>query len=396
VIALAAALLVSLGALVSVTAAPALAQEADTARAVVDRPFVEGGQDDKPHLFDLAGRLAVGGYAEGHFRFLRADGVTEEQTFLARRFNVFFNSQISDFVRFGAELEIEEGGEEILLEFMTIDLAVHRALNLRGGMILVPLGRFNLAHDSPRNPFTDRPLVSTDLEGVALSEPGFGLFGLFPLGGPARVTYQLYAVNGFDEGVLEGDPAGTRIPAGRGNFEDNNNSPAVVGRLAWSPRQGIELGASAHSGAYNVYSADGLDVDERRDLTMWVLDAGATVGALELTGEAAFATIDVPAGLGPLFASSERGLYADAVLPFWRDRIATMTGSFFAAKLRLDYVDFDADLPGDDELRVSAGLNFHPTRDTAFKLDLFRGRTHDRFNNPADEFGVLFSAATYF
>ena len=382
--------------LACLVAAPAVAQEADTARAAVERPFVEGGQDDKPHLFDLAGRLAVGGYAEGHFRFIRADGITEEQTFLAKRFNVFFNSQVSNFVRFGAELEIEEGGEEILLEFMTIDLAVHRALNLRGGMILVPLGRFNLAHDSPRNPFTDRPLVSTDLVGVALSEPGFGLFGLLPLGGPARLTYELYAVNGFDEGVLEGDPAGTRIPAGSENFEDNNNSLSGVGRLAWSPRHGIELGASAHTGAYNVYSADGLDVDERRNLTIWALDAEATVGGLELTGEAAFATIDVPAGLGPLFASSQRGLYADAVLPFWNGRIATMPGSFFAAKVRLDYVDFDTDLRGDDELRVSAGLNFHPTRDTAFKLDLFRARTHDRFNSPADEFGVLFSAATYF
>jgi hypothetical protein len=203
-------------------------------------------------------------------------------------------------------------------------------------------------------------------------------------------------VNGFDEGVLEGDASGTRIPAGRGNFDDNNNSPAVVGRLAWSPRQGIELGASAHSGAYNIYSADGLDLDERRDLTIWALDAEAVLGPLELAGEAAFATIDVPPGLGPLFAGAQRGLYVDAVAPFWKDRIATMPGSSFAAKLRLDHVDFDRDRRGDDELRVSAGLNFHPTRDTAFKLDVFRARTHDRFNNPADEFGLLFSAATYF
>lgn len=375
---------------------PASAQEADTARAGQERPFVEGGQDDKPHLFDLAGRLAVGGYAEGHYRFARSDGLTEEHTFLAKRFNVFFNSQISDFVRFGAELEFEEGGEEVKLEFMTIDLAVHRALNLRGGMILVPLGRFNLAHDSPRNPFTDRPLVSTDIVGVALSDPGFGLFGLFPLGGPGRITYEMYAVNGFDAGILDEDPAGTRIPAGRGNFEDNNDSPSGVGRLAWSPRQGIEFGASAHTGAYNVYTADGLDVDERRNLTIRALDAEATLGPLELTGEAALATIDIPDGLGPLFAREQRGMYADAVLPFARGRIATMPASFFAAKLRLDYVDFDADLRGDDVLRVTAGLNFHPTRDTTFKLDVFRGRTHDRFNTPADEFGVLFSAATYF
>ena len=42
-----------------------------------------------------------------------------------------------------------------------IDFEVHPALNFRGGIILSPLGRFNLAHDSPANELTDRPLVST-------------------------------------------------------------------------------------------------------------------------------------------------------------------------------------------------------------------------------------------
>jgi hypothetical protein len=361
-----------------------------------DRAFIEGGRGDRPYLVDLAGRLAIGGYAEGHFRFARQDGVTEELSFEAKRFNLFFNSQISDFVRFGTELEVEEGGEELKLEYMTIDLAVHRSLNLRGGMILVPLGRFNLAHDSPLNPFTDRPLVATDIEAVALSEPGFGAFGLFPMGGPARVTYELYAVNGLDSGVLEGSADGTRIPEGRGNFEDNNNSLSVVGRVAWSPIAGTGIGVSAHTGAYNVSSIEGVEVDERRDVTIWAIDGEAGVGPLQLTGEAAFASIDIPPALGPLFASSQRGFHVDAVLPFWRGRLATMPTSFFAAKVRIDYVDLDTDLPGDDQLRVSAGINFQPTNDTVIKLDGFRGRTHDRFNNPADQFGVLFSVATYF
>ena len=52
--------------------------------------------------------------------------------------------------------------------------------------------------------------------------------------------------------------------------------------------------------------------------------------------------------------------------------------------------------PGDDRLRFSIGINFRPTSDTAFKLDYFTGRSHDRFNNAADQAGILFSAATYF
>ena len=65
------------------------------------------------------------------------------------------------------------------LEYAAIDIRLHPAVTLRAGMLLSPLGRFNLAHDSPLNEFTDRPLVSTEMLGVALSEPGLGAFGQF-------------------------------------------------------------------------------------------------------------------------------------------------------------------------------------------------------------------------
>jgi len=73
-----------------------------------------------------------------------------------------------------------------------------------------------------------------------------------------------------------------------------------------------------------------------------------------------------------------------------------MPESFLAGGARLDVVDFDADIPGDMVRRVSVGLNFRPTEDTVLKLDYVRGRTRDRFNNPSDHAGLLFSAATYF
>ena len=216
-----------------------LAGQQDT---VPPPPFVEGGIFDKPYLTTLLGRTALGGYAEAHARFERVDGVTEEFGFEAKRFNLFTSTRVSDFVRIGAEIEIEEGGEEIKLEYAAIDVLMHPAVTLRAGMILAPLGRFNLAHDSPRNQFTDRPLVSTEVLGVALSEAGLGFLGLAPLGGDARLTYEVYAVNGFGDGLIHEAPGGTRLPLGRQNFEDHNKSPAFVGRLALSPRNGWEVG----------------------------------------------------------------------------------------------------------------------------------------------------------
>lgn len=374
--------------------APAAAQ--DTAQVRPPRPFVEGGQYDRPYLAHLLGRTAVGGYAEAHARWERADGVTEEAGFSAKRWNLFTATQVSDFVRIGAELEFEDGTEEIRLEYAAIDVGIHPVFSLRAGMLLSPLGKFNLAHDSPRNEFTDRPLIATELLGVTLSEPGLGAFGLFGLGGAARVTYELYAVNGFNDGLLASSGDGTRIPLGRDNAEDNNASPTLVGRVAYSPKVGYEIGVSGHRGAWNQFSLDGNQVDERRNLAIWVVDVEAVVAGIRLLSEAGLARIDIPPALRGIYAERQGGLYVQALRPFGAGWVGTMPQSEFAGAVRLDFVDFDRDIPGDNVLRVSLGLNFRPTSDTVLKLNYIRGASRDRFNNRSDEAGVLFSVATYF
>jgi hypothetical protein len=371
-------------------AAPVAGQRSDTTRA-----FVEGGVYDRPYLVRLLGRTAIGGYAEAHARWTRVDGATDDAGFVAKRFNLFTATQVSDWVRVGAEIEFEEGGEEIKLEYAAIDVIVHPMFAIRGGMILSPLGRFNLAHDSPLNPFTDRPLVSTEILGVALSEPGLGVLGSIPLGAGARMTYELYGVNGFHSGVIEDGP-GTHIPSGRANLEDNNASPAFVGRLTWSPSIRLELGVSAHHGAYNVFQRDGAAVEERRNLTIGAFDLDASIGGFSIAGELASAWLDVPESLEPISATRQRGGYLDIVREVGAGAIATMPSSFFTVKLRLEAVDRDATVAGDAIRQAGLGLTFHPTRDTALKLDYVRGRSRDRFLNASDNAGILFSIATYF
>jgi hypothetical protein len=380
-----------------VAALPASAQRDTTAaRDTIDRPFVRGGVYDKPYLTRLGGRTTIGGYAEAHARWERVDGQRDEAGFEAKRFNLFTNTRVSDFVRIGAELEFEDGGREIKLEYAAIDVRIHPSLTLRGGMLLSPLGKFNLSHDSPLNEFTDRPLVSTELLGVALSEPGFGAFGQFGLARTGRITYELYATNGFHDGMITESESGTRIPLGRGNFEDNNGSPALVGRIAVSPTQAYELGISAHHGAYNVSVEEGIRVDERRDLSIVAVDAEASVMGVRLSAEAARASIDIPAGLSGVYAGRQHGAYVEAVRPFGRGWIATMPASSFAAKARADYVDFDGDQRGHTTGQLSLGVNFRPTQDSVLKLDYVRGRSRDEFNNLSQHAFVLFSLATYF
>jgi len=372
------------------------AQVRDTVRADSTRPFVRGGVYDKPYQTRLLGRTAIGGYAEAHARYERVDGITGGLGFEAKRFNIFTSTRVSDFVRMAAELEFEEGGEEVKLEYAAIDVRIHPALTLRGGMLLSPLGRFNLSHDSPLNEFTDRPLVSTEILGVALSEPGFGILGQLPAGRQGRVTWEAYFTNGFHDGLITNSPEGTRIPLGRGNTEDQNASPAFVGRLAWSPAIGYELGASAHHGAWNVFTRDGEAVDDRRDLTLGVIDGEAVLAGFRLSGEAALARADIPPGLSGTYASRQAGFFVDLARDFGSGWIRTAPGSSFTLKARLDAIDFDTEAVGQHVRQFGAGLNFRPTSESVIKTELVRGWGYDRFNNRSDFVRLLASFATYF
>lgn len=379
-------------------ATPAAAQQRDTAtvRDSTDRPFVRGGVYDKPFENRLGSRTAFGGYAEAHARYERADGAAEESGFVAKRFNLFASARVSDVVRFASELEFEEGGEEVKIEFAAIDLRIHPSFALRGGMVLSPLGRFNLSHDSPLNEFTDRPLVSTELIGVALSEPGFGALGQFRAGARGRITYEAYATNGFHDGLISDAEDGTRVPLGRGNFEDNNGSPALVGRLAWSPQPAFEFGFSAHHGAYNVFETEGVVVDDRRNATIAVVDFDVSVAGTRVQGEAATANVQIPQGLKGIYASGQRGVFVEAIREFGRGVVRTLPASTFAAKARWDAVDFNTAVPGDSRVQFTAGVNFRPTAESVLKLDYVRGWVRDEFNNKGARAALLLSLATYF
>lgn len=379
----------------SVLASP-LAAQVPTDSTDNAPPFVAGGVYDRPYLTNLLGRTAIGGYVEAQTRWEQVDGVREGLGFQLKRWNIFTATQVNDFIRVGAELEFEELGEEITLEYAAIDFTVHPSVTFRAGAILSPLGRFNLSHDSPRNEFTDRPIVSTDIIGTALTEPGVGVLGSLPLGRMGRMTYEVYAVNGFHDGLLNLSSEGVRLPAGKGNFEDNNSSPAAVGRLAWSPSLGYEVAVSGHRGAWNRFEIDGERVEDRRDLTILAVDGEAVIGGVALSGEAVRASIELPPTLEGLFASRQHGLYMQAVKEFGSGWIRTMPGSFFEAGARFDAVDFDLDESGDSRKRITLGLNFRPSRDVALKLDYIRGRTRDRFNTAGEEAGLLFSIASYF
>lgn len=371
-------------------------------------PFQRGGIYDRPYILKLGGNTALGGYAEMNSNYVRVDGIAEGFSLEQRRFNIFLYSAISPHVKLTSELEFEHGTEEIALETALVDILLATPLNLRAGILLPPIGRFNITHDSPRYNVIDRPLVSTEIIPSTLSEVGVGFFGAFYATPFDRFTYEIYAVNGLHDGVILGTGEGTRIPAGKSPLafeEDNNGSPALTGRLAYNPRFGGEIGLSFYTGRYNTFKLEGVEIDEPRSLRMFACDAEYRKRRLLVRGEAALAQIDIPPDHvdNDFLAENQRGFFVEGNYALLRRPLLGMPEANVIIFSRYDYIDLHhgkfektGQSIGDSKKRLTAGLAFRPTADTAIRLSYWRQWEYDTFNNLAHAMNVQLGIATYF
>ncbi|MEO9069773.1 MAG: hypothetical protein ABI261_01980, partial [Ginsengibacter sp.] len=148
-----------------------------TMDAIYNRPFLKLGKTP----------VSIGGYMESNWQYVSTSGISVGNQFQFRRFSLFVSSAISKRVNFLSEIEYENDptgdpdlartGPEFEIEYAALDIQFHPLLNLRGGMILNPIGAFNQNHDGPKWEFTDRPIAMTQMLPDTWSNTGFGIYG---------------------------------------------------------------------------------------------------------------------------------------------------------------------------------------------------------------------------
>jgi len=378
-------------------------------------------------------RTTVGGYMDLQYRLFnssKSTGIGQPSTgagsssFDQQRFVPFFYSDITDRLKVAAELEIEHGirsksaqadsgGIEVSLEFATIDYLINEKLNFRAGIILLPVGKFNLLHDSPLNDLSDRPLVATAIIPSTLSETGAGFYGTFYPTRLSKLDYELYATQGFNGYDKLGNPVigetnGLRDARQRVSTVDdgldNNNGKAAVGRVAFSPILGVEFGGSGYFGTY--------DPASKRPLSIWAADLTLQRGPFELIGEAAWVyardnnkLLDgmpaIDTLTGRLRPRRMDGYYVQANYHFlpqflrrWAPSYFT-EASTFTAVVRWDQINTNSEFSDTKKERLTFGLNFRPVEDTVFKVD-YQFNFEDGKNNFIRNDGLVLSVATYF
>jgi len=385
-----------------------------------------GGRTIYAKPFVKAPKAILGGYMD--FEVTDCNGsardCSEGLEFDQVRFIPFIYSNVTERIQVAAEIEFEHGGPQnnqkdgdVKIEFATFDYLIEDWVNFRAGILLSPLGRFNLLHDSPLNDLTLRPLVSRLIIPTTLSESGLGMYGTFYPTRLSKVDYEVYIVNGFDGETknLFSEKNGLRSSEGS-QKTDNNQSKSILARVAVSPFLGAEVGGSIHHGKY--------DDAGKKDLTITAVDWTLQRGPFEIIGEAAWANIEggnrqpigagvgggVPAA-GAVPPANMAGFYVQGnyhFMPAFLKRMAPThftDASTFTAIIRYGEVDTNTDngTNRNDLKRLTIGGNFRPIEDTVFKLgytfnDEEAGSTDTGApsDNPGRNNGWQFSVATYF
>ncbi|RYZ56525.1 MAG: hypothetical protein EOP49_00050 [Sphingobacteriales bacterium] len=366
--------------------------------AVYNRPFNQFGKLP----------VALGGYMEANYQYLAQDGVSERHQFQFRRMTLFVSSTISKRIKFLSEIEFEDGAKEISVEFASIDFEFNPLFNLRGGIVLNPIGAFNQNHDGPKWEFVDRPLSATQLLPATFSNVGFGVYGK-KYSGNWVYGYEVYLTNGFNERIIDNAQGRTFLPATKedpNRFEESfNGSMLSTAKIALRHRKVGEIGFSYMGGVYNKFEDDGLKIDRRRLAQVSAIDFNTTLPTkTSITGEWAWVTVDLPDAFTEQFARKQQGGFLDIVHPILQRRMFGFEGAVLNAALRLEYVDWNRGRfkttggPISDHVYgIVPAISWRPSTQTVLRFNYRYQWQRDLLGNPPSRLGGFqFGISSYF
>ena len=367
--------------------------------ALYNRPFLQLGKLP----------VALGGYVEANYQYLQENGITEGHQFQMRRMSLFVSSSISNRIKFLSEIEFEDGAKEISVEFASVDFEFNPLLNLRGGIVLNPIGAFNQNHDGPKWEFVDRPIAATQMLPATFSNAGFGLYGK-KYKKDWAFAYEAYLTNGFNDLIINNAENKTFLPATKEDpdrFEESfNGSPLFTGKIALRNNKIGELGVSYMGGVYNKYEDDELVIDIKRRVNVFALDFNTTIPKIKtaINAEWAWVNVNVPDTYTEQFGEKQQGGYIDLVQPIIRKPMFGFQDAVLNAALRIEYVDWNKGTfkstggnIADDLFSVVPAISWRPGAQTVIRFNYRYNWQRDILGNPPSKLaGFQVGISTYF
>lgn len=354
------------------------------------------------------GTFSLGGYAAANTEYGGTDGETEGMHFQFQELQLYAQSHLlNNRLHFIVDAGIHPISHQFAVKEAALNIRFHDAFNLRGGVILPPLGYFNQNGDSPANNFVEGAISSTTILPGIFSDVGFGINGNLPLGVSGELTYEVYAVNGLQAGVVENDMPRTAIHLGVPDNvfgEDNNSELAYTARIGLrNPNMG-EIGFSYYEGVYNTTEVGETEVDDARKLSIMAIDARAQIERLIIKGEVGLVSVDVYNGLGQLFGEKQLGYHVEASYPLLEYPLfLEQQDNQLNLVFRYEAVDYNQGLFEqtdtnifDERQGVRAGLVFQIAQIAMLKANYAYFWNKDILGNPSQTAAIQLGFASYF
>jgi hypothetical protein len=197
-------------------------------------------------MLNYKGKLGIGGYGEVHYNQPITKNTKESGTVDVHRMVMFLGYNFSKKTQFVSEIEFEYA-KELWIEQVFLQHKINKFINLRAGLMLVPMGIINEYHEPTTFNGVERPSIDNRLSLSTWREIGFGFSGNIT---PATLKYQLYIMNGLNgydtKGIFNGSAA---LREGRQKGSKAYiNSPSYTGKIEYYGIKNLNIGLSAYFG----------------------------------------------------------------------------------------------------------------------------------------------------
>jgi len=342
-------------------------------------------------VYDVSQGLSIGGY--GEFLFQQRDGRRDQAD--AQRVIVYIGYKFDEKWVFNSEVEFEHGttsggAGSVSVEFGYLDYLHSDALNLRGGLLLSPMGLLNELHEPTAFMAASRPQTEQRIIPTTWREMGAGAYGDF-----GDFSYRAYAMTSLDGANFNNTGLrGGRQRGGKAEADDWS----LVSRLDYVGVPGLIVGGSVSYGDSGQDNLDDTSPGPRFVPAMrtTILEAHVDyrTGPWQFRALYAQAKVQDAAAFNLStsnnLASNMMGYYGEVgcdiltwlhpearaqLTPFCRyERIDTQSGM---------PAGFLSDPSQEDEI-YSFGINYKPIPQVVIKLD------YEDWDNDFDRFNILF------
>ena len=321
--------------------------------------------------------------------------------YVGRRFDntVIVNTAVAIEPRGAVDTPDNRGGA-VSAEFLYLDFPLLDEINVRAGLVLMPLGLVNERHAPTSYHTSMRPLTERTIIPSVWRQVGIGLYGSLPAG----FHYRTYMTGGLDAaGFDRTGVAGGRQQGGPFTWEDRG----LALRLDWHHWPAVELGASYYIG--------GADQDPRRSQAARVRHSIASGHAIfryahaelrflyaegQLRGDPRRYQPSVPDDAVEWWPKTQRGFYLEAawdLLPLFAHRPKMQ----LAPVARFERVNLHTELmrhrrPDSalDTETLTVGVDFRPHRQVVIKAE-FSARASAAPDDPTRREARLGAGFTY-